>query len=282
MKKKTRFLAITGGICAGVGVVFLGAGIVLGGTADLADAMSVKIKDFRRMTEWLRPEEEEYWDDDIHNLDSNRWKCFNATGIRDLEIELEAGYLEISPYDGKDIKVYTQNNDTRTEIEWDGMGLNISSELSSWFWKKGKAVKVLVPESQIFEMVYLDLSAGEAVIDSFKSDEIYVSADAASVTITGEVQVKNSEWSVGAGSIEINRLQSKTTELDCSAGEIQVIMSGSEMDYFLNGDVSAGSLEYGDSEWDGLSQSVQAGDEKAKKYIEAECSAGDIVIDFAE
>lgn len=282
MKKMTKVLAVIGGICAGVGVIFLGAGIAIGGASDLADAMSVRAADFRRAAEWLKPTEDEYWDDDIKNLDSKRWKCFTAAGVKDLSIDMASGYLEIGPYDGKEIKVYTRNNDNRTETEWNDEELDITSDVSSWFWKKGKAVKILVPESQIFDMVTIDLGASEADIDSFKTEEIYVSADAASVKITGEVQAKISEWSAGAGSIEVNKLQSRDTEIDCSAGEIQMKMSGSEEDYRLYGDISAGNLEYGSNKWSSLDQSIQLGSEDAENYIEAECSAGNIIIDFVK
>lgn len=282
MKKMTKVLSVTGGICAGVGVIFLGAGIALGGTADLADSISVRAADFRKVTEWLGSDEDEYWYDDINNLDPKQWQCVMAAGIKDLEIDMSAGYLEISPYDGKGIKVYTRHNDNRTEIDWEGEELDISSDLSSGFWKKGKAVKILVPKSQIFDSVTVYMSAGEAVIDSFKTEEIYVSADAASVTISGEVQAKTSEWSASAGSIEVNRLQSRDTDLDCSAGEIQMQMSGSKEDYLLYADISAGNLEYGGQEWSSLDQSFELGPDDAENNIDAECSAGNIIINFVK
>lgn len=280
MKKKTKIWAVTGGICAGVGVIFLGAGIALGGAADLADAISVKVSDFRRVAEWLRPGQEEYWDDDITNLDPDRWQCVSAAGIKDMDIEMEAGYLEIGQYDGDVIKVYTRNNDSRTEIDWEGEELDISSDMSSWFWNRGKAVKILIPQSQAFDFVSVEMDAGEAVLDSIKTSEMSVSADAASVTITGNVQTQSSEWSVNAGSLEVNSLQSKQTGFECAAGKIQVRMTGSEDDYSLYGDVSAGSLEYGSQEFSSLEQSFRFGDSNAKNIIDVECSAGSIVIDF--
>ena len=96
MKKLTKVLTITGGICAGLGLIFLIAGLILGGSSvDFMDAMSVQGKDFSGWVQKLKPSVGEYRDDDIENLDLNRWECTSAVGVKNLDIEMDAGYLEI-------------------------------------------------------------------------------------------------------------------------------------------------------------------------------------------
>ena len=79
MKKLTKMLTITGGICAGLGLIFLIVGLVLGGNSvDFMDAMSVQGKDFSGWIQKMKPTVGEYRDDDIENLNLNRWKCISG------------------------------------------------------------------------------------------------------------------------------------------------------------------------------------------------------------
>lgn len=284
MKKITKILAITGGICAGAGVVFLTAGFFVGGgNINLSDAMSVRGQDLQKVASTLvAGDYSEGWDEDIENLDLTKWDCISAVGVKNLNIDMAAGYLDIRQYDGKDIKVYKQKNAGRIEIEQDGETLDIEQDGESLFNKRGEAVKVLVPENHIFNEVEIDLKAVEAMIESLKADEIDVTTGIASLEVTGEIQAKKSEWCVNAGELNIYDLKSKETYLECSAGSLYVNMSGKQEDYRLEGDISAASFYFGDSGWDSLSNSLQLGASDAKYYIEAECSAGDMEIQFEE
>ena len=121
MKKLIKTLTITGGICAGLGLIFLIIGLILGGgTIDFSDAMSVQGSDVSSLIHKLTPIDSEYRDDDIENLDSERWECTSASGIKNLQIEMDAGYLEIKQYEGREIQVYIQQNDRKTKIEQEG------------------------------------------------------------------------------------------------------------------------------------------------------------------
>lgn len=286
MKKKTKILAITGGICAGVGIVFLAAGIFVGGgRIDWDDAFSVRDADVRRLSGIFMQNSDNYsdgWYDDIDNLDPERWDCTAVSGIKDLDIDLSAGYLEIKQYEGREIQVYVQQNDRKTKIKQDGKELTIERDNESWFGKNSRAVKILIPETQIFDEVDIELKAMESSIDSMKANELNVSAAAASLEVTGEIQASESEWSIDAGELEVNCLVSRTTAIDGAAADIQVNMKGSQEDYFMDGEVNMGELLYGDQEWDDLKSSVQYGKKTAKNHIKVECSASDMQIEFTE
>lgn len=283
MKKLTKVLTITGGICAGLGLIFLITGLVLGGSSvDFMDAMSVQGKDFSGWVQKLKPSVGEYRDDDIENLDLNRWECTSAVGVKNLDIEMDAGYLEIRQYEGKEIQVYIQKNDRKTKVNQEGDELKISSDGVQWLDKEGKAVKIRIPQNHIFNEVEMELNAVDSSVDVLKANELNVSANAASLEITDEVQTKTCEWSANAADIEIQKLVSRKTDFDCNTGAIHATMEGNVSDYYLEGNVSAGSLEYADQEWDGFENTFCRGDNTAKNRIEAECSAGDITIKFMD
>ena len=283
MKKFIKTLTIIGGICAGLGLIFLIIGLILGGgTIDFSDAVSVQESDVSRLIHKLTPIDSEYRDDDIENLDSERWECTSASGIKNLQIEMDAGYLEIKQYEGREIQVYIQQNDRKTKIEQEGDELDITRDGIQWLDRKGKAIKILVPKNHIFNEMDLKLNAVDGVIDSLKANELTVSANAASLEITDEIQTKTCEWTANAAEIEIQKLMSRETDLDCSAGTIRVTMEGDISDYYLEGKVSAGSLEYAHQEWDGFDDTFCQGEEDAKNRIEAKCAAGDITIDFTK
>ncbi|MGN1184459.1 MAG: hypothetical protein ACI4R7_04445 [Oliverpabstia sp.] len=276
MKKCMKILAAAGGIFAGVGLIFLIAGLILsGGSIDWGDVFSVNGKDLLKYNIRLGD------DSDDQNVsmvvDSGVWKCTTVSGVRNLDIEMAVGDLQISTYTGKDIKVYVDQSDSKTEVVQDGDELEIRVK-NRWWEDKDRKVRIRIPEDYVWKEVDLDLKAANGLVESLKAKELSVIVGAASLEMTGKVEAEISEWSLGVGSIDVKQLASDDISVQCAAGEVLLGLDGEEEDYFLDGEVSAGSLSLGNNSWDGVGQDVQYGSKNAKHRIDVECAAGNIEI----
>lgn len=276
MKKCMKILAAAGGIFAGVGLIFLIAGLILsGGRIDWEDVFSVNEKDLLKYSIRLGD------DSDDQNVsmvvDSGAWKCTTVSGVRDLDIEMAVGDLQISTYNGKEIKVYVDESDSKTEVVQDGDELEIRVK-NRWWADKDRKVRIHIPEDYAWKEVDLNLKAASGLIESLKAKELSVSVGASSLEMTGKVEAETSEWSLGAGTIDVKQLSSDNISVQCAAGEVILGLDGAEEDYFLDGEVSAGSLSLGNNSWDGVGQDVQYGSKNAKHKIDVECAAGNIEI----
>ncbi|NCC43473.1 MAG: hypothetical protein EOM18_07790, partial [Clostridia bacterium] len=204
-------------------------------------------------------------------------------GIKELNISLDAGVVQIEQYDGKDVKVYLKKDDNKTKVNSEGRELVIDYDSSiSIFRAHGKSVKVMIPENQVFNEVDIEVGAGEGIIDNIKTTEFDAEVGAGTLRVTGSVQAERSNWDVAAGSLEIANLASKDTKMECAVGEIQATLDGNEEDYSMKGDIGVGALYFGGSAWEGLGQNVEYGNEKAKNTISIECATGEVNIDFEE
>ena len=278
MKKCMKILAAAGGVFAGVGLIFLIAGLILsGGSIDWEDVFSINGKDLLKYNIRLGDDKEaQEWDEDFVE-DSGDWKCTTVSGVRNLDIEMAVGDLQITTHTGKDIKVYVDQSDSKTEVNQDGDELEIRVK-NRWWEDKDRKVRIRIPEDYVWKEVDLDLKAANGLVESLKAKELSVTVGAASLEMTGKVEAETSEWSLGAGSIDVKQLVSDDISVQCAAGEVVLGLDGEEEDYFLDGEVSAGSLSFGNNSWDGVGQDVQYGNKNAKHRIDAECAAGNIEI----
>lgn len=257
---------------------------------EFRDAVSIKSSKVERhivggTEKKVEKEISEVTEMDSEEIASDEWKVKKFSDIKKLDIDISIGYLEIEEYDGEELSVYYLKTDERTKLELDERELTIKQkgDVPSIFEDGVECpVKIMVPENWKFEEVDIEVGAGEAVIANIEADEIKGEIGAGSLEITQTAQAKESEWSVGAGSLYLNHLISEKTELECSVGEINATLDGTESDYRMKGSIGVGSLRFGESEWDSVGQKVQSGDDTAKNKVSIDCGTGEITIDFAE
>ncbi|MBS6194194.1 MAG: DUF4097 family beta strand repeat protein [Clostridiales bacterium] len=287
MKKLNKVLLIISGICGGTGIVLFLAGILMGVSRhDILSSMSITVKDFgKRVGNIVTAEMDDTWKGDWEELDLNEWQVEQYKDIKELDINIDIGQLDIQEYNGEILQVFFRKEDHLTEVKQDGRELKIrQANGADLFSIDGNwPVKVMVPKGHEFTEVDIEIGAGEGSITSLKSDEMNGKVGAGSLEVTETVQAVTSEWSVGAGSLYLNHLISKETDLECAVGEIIATLDGEEADYCMKGDLGVGSLMFGEGEWmDSIGQKVEYGDDSAKRMVNVECGTGEVQVDFTE
>ena len=282
MNKIVKTLLITSGICGGTGVLLLTVGVLMGARGSrFWDALSIQIKDgwergiFRE--EVGKSAEEET------DGDSEQWNTTVHSDVRELDIDLGAREIYLEEYEGDDIQVLVEADDKKVTVEQKGKELQIGMRTAMLQNDQNqRIVKVLIPQEYEFDEVDISVGAGECVMENLNAKIIDMETGAGSILGEGRIQAKESSWDVSAGSIVLQELQSENTEIDCTAGSFEATFAGAKEDYYLEGDVGAGSFEVGGSSWDTLGKNISLGDKRAIKKIFSDCAAGSITIDFTK
>lgn len=282
MNKIVKTLLITSGICGGTGVLLLTVGVLMGARGSrFWDALSIQIKDgwergiFRE--EVGKSAEEET------DGDSEQWNTTVHSDVRELDIDLGAREIYLEEYEGDAIQVLVEADDKKVTVEQKGKELQIGMRTAMLQNDQNqRIVKVLIPQEYEFDEVDISVGAGECVMENLNAKTIDMETGAGSILGEGRIQAKESSWDVSAGSIVLQELQSEDTEIDCTAGSFEATFAGAKEEYYLEGDVGAGSFEVGGSSWDTLGKNISLGDKRAIKKIFSDCAAGSITIDFTK
>lgn len=281
MNKIVKTLLITSGICGGTGVLLLTVGVLMGARGSrFWEALSIQIKDGWERGVFEEVEKSEATETDG---DSGQWNTTVHTDVQKLDIDLGARKIYLEEYDGENLQVLVENGDKKVTVKQKGKELQIGMGTSIMQnEQKERIVKVLIPQEYEFEEVDVSIGAGECVMENLNAKTIDMETGAGSILGEGRIQAEESSWDVSAGSIVLQELQSEDTEIDCAAGSFEATFAGAKEEYYLEGDVGAGSFEVGGSSWDTLGKNISLGDQHAKKKIFSDCAAGSVTIDFVK
>lgn len=201
------------------------------------------------------------------------------TDIKDLDIQAEAGKVEIIEYSGTTIKVVAKNISTKAKISKEHDTLVIDETFRFWnisnITNISTNIKVYVPNGYEFDKIKFEVDAGEFKVPDLKADNVEIDVDAGSFKaksiITSYIKVD-----VDAGDVQIDLLNSYASEFECDAGNIDATMVGSESDYSYKINCDVGDIKIGNYRTTGISDeySYHGGQRK----IEADCDAGSITI----
>ncbi|RHB94329.1 DUF4097 family beta strand repeat-containing protein [Thomasclavelia ramosa] len=182
------------------------------------------------------------------------------TDIKNLEIQAEAGTVELIEYEGSTIKVEAKNVSKKIKLYQEQNTLIVKDSFRFWHLINvtdiTTRIKIYIPNSYEFNKVELEVDAG-----SFKAENIIASY---------------TKVDVDAGDARINLLNSYRSEFNCDAGDIDATMVGSESDYSYEVDSDVGDISIGSYRSDGLSDEYSHSGGQRK--IEADCNVGSIRI----
>lgn len=277
MKKITKTLLKVSGICGGAGVILLTAGVVMGARGDrFWDALSIQTSQIeKKITDIGTTEKSE------KELNSQDWDITICSGIEKLDIDLGAREVYLEEYNGKDIQIYVEKDDSCVQVEQkkDELEVRTKNNLRNALTNDYQ-VKILIPQQYAFEEVNLSIGAGAAYMNNLQAKSLEVETGAGGITAEGKIQAQESSWEVAAGGIFVENLQCDETDIDCAAGSFEAAFEGKKEAYYIEGDIGAGSLEVGGDSWEMIGKKVSEGNKESKKRITADCAAGSVTIDF--
>lgn len=221
-------------------------------------------------------------------------------GVETLEIE--AGGCKFNTRMSGDDAFYVEASDVgKFQAYLENGTLCIRTTTSSRSWKdwKDSEVTLYVPEGCHFRKAVIELGAGELEFEALDADRVTLGVGAGSITVNNlkadslemeigmglvemkDAGVKDMEAEIGMGSLVMEGNIEGSVDVNCSMGNVELEIAGSQQDFNYKLDGAMGNIDLGQESYSGFGMSKRI-DNGAQKNMKVECAAGNITISFTD
>ena len=284
MKKGTKGMLIAAGAFAVAGIGFCIGGISVAAVetgGNVFDQAGQLLQDNDYPLAGLI-----HWGNAQYHSSDIDWDALDGNTVdmdfaSDLEISLKYDELLIQEYDGDKIRVNVANDAKNDVVVKETSGKITITDTRSGNVKKKKQIKVIVPSGKDFDTVSLGIDMGTIDLEcDLKVQELSVEVGAGEFSGYGNITAAYCDLQVGAGTIDIDQLDIQKLNADCSAGEIDMVVTGKEKDYNYDLSCGMGEINLEDSEYSGIGIEKNISNEGARKDMVLECGMGEIDVEF--
>ena len=284
MKKGTKGMLIAAGAFAVAGVGFCIGGISVAAVetgGNVFDQAGQLLQDNDYPLAGLI-----HWGNAQYHSSDIDWDALDGNTVdmdfaSDLEISLKYDELLIQEYDGDKIRVNVANDAKNDVVVKETSGKITITDTRSGNVKKKKQIKVIVTSGKDFDTVSLGVDMGTIDLEcDLKVQELSVEVGAGEFSGYGNITAAYCDLQVGAGTIDIDQLDIQKLNADCSAGEIDMVVTGKEKDYNYDLSCGMGEINLEDSEYSGIGIEKNISNEGARKDMVLECGMGEIDVEF--
>lgn len=284
MKKGTKGMLIAAGAFAVAGVGFCIGGISVAAVetgGNVFDQAGQLLQDNDYPLAGLI-----HWGNAQYHSSDIDWDALDGNTVdmdfaSDLEISLKYDELLIQEYDGDKIRVNVANDAKNDVVVKETSGKITITDTRSGNVKKKKQIKVIVPSGKDFDTVSLGVDMGTIDLEcDLKVQELSVEVGAGEFSGYGNITAAYCDLQVGAGTIDMDQLDIQKLNADCSAGEIDMVVTGKEKDYNYDLSCGMGEINLEDSEYSGIGIEKNISNEGARKDMVLECGMGEIDVEF--
>ena len=284
MKKGTKGMLIAAGAFAVAGIGFCIGGISVAAVetgGNVFDQAGQLLQDNDYPLAGLI-----HWGNAQYHSSDIDWDALDGNTVdmdfaSDLEISLKYDELLIQEYDGDKIRVNVANDAKNDVVVKETSGKITITDTRSGNVKKKKQIKVSVPSVKEFDTVSLGVDMGTIDLEcDLKVQELSVEVGAGEFSGYGNITAAYCDLQVGAGTIDIDQLDIQKLNADCSAGEIDMVVTGKEKDYNYDLSCGMGEINLEDSEYSGIGIEKNISNEGARKDMVLECGMGEIDVEF--
>ena len=284
MKKGTKGMLIAAGAFAVAGIGFCIGGISVAAVetgGNVFDQAGQLLQDNDYPLAGLI-----HWGNAQYHSSDIDWDALDGNTVdmdfaSDLEISLKYDELLIQEYDGDKIRVNVANDAKNDVVVKETSGKITITDTRSGNVKKKKQIKVIVPSGKDFDTVSLGVDMGTIDLEcDLKVQELSVKVGAGEFSGYGNITAAYCDLQVGAGTIDIDQLDVQKLNADCSAGEIDMVVTGKEKDYNYDLSCGMGEINLEDSEYSGIGIEKNISNEGARKDMVLECGMGEIDVEF--
>lgn len=164
--------------------------------------------------------------------------------ICNLNIEAGVGELTIEYWDEGEISV--SYPDAYMEVERDGEELSLETK-DNWFWRNlfriwndgSYQVVIKIPSGYIFDEVEISTGAGTTNIERLETDSLYLSTGAGELNADKIIVMEDITIEAGVGETTIHNLQAKKADFSIGVGELYI---GGRVDGDITADCGVGEL----------------------------------------
>lgn len=229
MNKLIRALLITCGVCVAVGGGLLIAGMAMGGTWDDA-TVSIGNDEF---------DVRDVWDDGLlkfegktsYSEDSDQPESAKMTGeleeaadqIRELKMTLRNCELQITQSKDDQIRLEIEKDmEQYFDVRRKDHTLTIEDTRKTKKQLKAAKVTLQIPADHVFDEVHLEVGAGTLQIDRLEANDIDVEGGAGKIVAQTLIANNELDAEIGAGDFYIKEAVFGDTEIACGVGHFEI------------------------------------------------------------
>jgi len=231
----------------------------------------------------------------IAKEDDGREARSGGTIVRELEIEVMGGWVEVAADDSVDQIVVTSSNENyacRQELKEDKLEVSIGLNSGLWQdWLSGRddgdfgdedlAARILIPGGAVFREVGLTVKGGGLHMDQVTAQKLELDLGAGILEVSAG-NVQELEGQCKAGELVYQGQVGQEMEAECATGSIQYQIDGSPEDFWYEVESAAGSVVVDGEEKGGLNWKKEntVDNPGAVKKAKLECKAGAVNVEF--
>ncbi len=204
------------------------------------------------------------------------------TGVTEIDMELSAGKVIFKEGSGSDIQIDTKKLSKRLGFKcyMDGSELKLESRkrLNGLNSIGGGTITVTIPKDMAFEEVSLSMGAGSMEIEKIQARDLSVNVGAGEVVIDSFL-ADEADFECGAGSITARGEVTGEADLQCGVGSIEYTAFGQETEYNYDIECGIGEIVCGANSYSGLGRDQRI-DNGAVREINIEGGVGSVIVNF--
>lgn len=251
MKKGWKRFWITSGAIAGIGVLFLILGFILG----------VSFSKIKFGFPYIFPLSNRVVTVKESTGQTGEEKTFE--GIKNLEMDVDHMSVYLKPSQNGKVCVGTEDIDERANLQIykEGDTLNIETDLESNRINQAGTIILYLPQDVKFYEMDISVGAG-----SLKSK-------------LQSVHTENADIAVAAGAAEIQGIMAQEMYLECGVGSATLTLHGAQEDYNYSLECGMGEVKIAEGRYSGIGVEQQI-DHGAAKNLDIECGMGSVEVKF--
>ena len=251
MKKGWKRFWITSGAIAGIGVLFLILGFILG----------VSFSKIKFGFPYIFPLSNRVVTVKESTGQTGKEKTFE--GVKNLEMDVDHMSVYLKPSKNGKVCVGTEDIDERANLQIykEGDTLNIETDLESNRINQAGTIILYLPQDvKLYEM---DISVGAGSLKSKLQS----------------VHAENADIAVAAGAAEIQGIMAQEMYLECGVGSVTLTLHGAQEDYNYSLECGMGEVKIAEGRYSGIGVEQQI-DSGAARNLDIECGMGSVEVKF--
>ncbi len=293
MRKFRKIFLIISAILAAVGIIFIIAGVSMGGTYTVADDILGGKLSFGIDSGYFVE------DSDTENMnDLGEENTFSKEEVKSIVLDGKYGEYEVNVWDSDNYAIQGVKGTDQIKYSLENGVMKVSAT-SKKLWYRGANVKavIYVPKDVILESAKLNVSAGTLICSDIKTQTLEVNIGAGEGQLynieatdaklnvgAGDGEIKDSrlvncDLKVGLGDFDVEGTIGGNVDIDCGMGNVEMNLTNLYSDFNYTAEVGAGDVEIGDRNYSGISHNINLNN-ASDKTMNIKCGMGDVSVDF--
>lgn len=206
------------------------------------------------------------------------------SNVREIDVEMVAGNVEVVTYDGDDVIVETENisekHRFRSFMEEDTLKLETTTPITGIDTSEVGTVYVRIPADMQLAEASMEIVAGRLDVESIDAQELSVEVGTGTAAVK-QFHAAQADLSCGTGTLEVSGSVDLELDIENDIGSTRCNITGKQEDYNYEISCGVGTVTVGSNDYSGIGSEKNISGNTNKK-MDIECGIGEVTVSFTE